>query len=309
MTGKVVDVYLNKIERELYGMSAKDKSAILVELDRHIRDKALDVAKELGLEEPTEEIYVRVVRDVGQPVDIAKEYMKVSMKEHELEATTTREETVTGQGMPYLAGAVSFLLGIFFISLEEVHSGSFGTVKARPFAPLGLALMILGSLAIGFARWIIPSKADRSALIQGERKMIYLGGALMIIMGLFFSAMQSIWSNGHGAVEISHPLLPFGVTLMCTGALTIGYGHWVFPSRAARRGPIELNMRQKMIFLGGVMAILLGISCAFVQNITDYGGGRHATSYPLLPLGIALISLGAMAIAYAIWIHRSGTQE
>ena len=211
--------------------------------------------------------------------------------------------------MPYLAGAVSFLLGIFFFSLVEAHSGSYGTESGHPYAPLGLALMILGTLSIGYARWIIPSKVDQAALIQGERKMIYLGGALIIILGLLFSVMQSYWSNGKGAIEMSHPLLPFGVTLLCTGALTIGYGYWLFPSRAEKSGPIELNRRQKMISMGGVMAILLGLLCAFVMNITDHGGGSHETSFPLLPLGIALISMGALTIAYALWIHGSGTQE
>lgn len=309
MTENVVDAYLNKIEKELYGMNAKDRSAILVELDRHIRDKALDEAKTLGLEGPTEEIYRLVVRGVGEPEDIAREYMKVSMKEHELEAAEKPQEAATGQWMPYLAGALSFLLGIFFFGLEDVHSGSYGTVSGHPFFPLGLALMILGTLSIGYARWIIPSKAERSALIRGEQKIIYLGAAVSIIMGLLFSATQSLWSNGKGAVEISHPLLPFGILLISIGALTIGYGHWVFPSRAARSGPIELTRPQKMISLGGVMAILLGLSCAFVTDITDYGGGRHETTYPMAGLGIVLLSLGALTIAYALWIHRSGTKE
>ena len=50
-----------------------------------INEKALDLTKEQGLKHPTTEIYKRVIKELGEPDKIGKEYMKVSVKEPEID--------------------------------------------------------------------------------------------------------------------------------------------------------------------------------------------------------------------------------
>lgn len=79
---KVVDDYITKIKRELYGIDIKTSEAILEELQSHILEKASDLSKAKGLKRPNKQVYQEVLIALGEPGDVVVNYLKVLPKKH-----------------------------------------------------------------------------------------------------------------------------------------------------------------------------------------------------------------------------------
>jgi len=73
---KVVEAYLREIRSELFGIDNSSALSILEEIETHLTEKAMDVVRRNKMNEPTEEIYERVIADFGEPWEVVREYLK-----------------------------------------------------------------------------------------------------------------------------------------------------------------------------------------------------------------------------------------
>jgi uncharacterized membrane protein len=160
MTETVVVEYLKRIEDELYGLDGRTKASILTELEGHIREKAFDEANKQRLDRPTNEIYLNVTFGMGEPEDIAKEYMKVSMRERSMAGRSIPTRSNGTKMMIYLTGAVLLISGLILIAVNQQRPPEY-TITEHPYAGWGIILVIISVFIIGYGKWMyVVDSAD-----------------------------------------------------------------------------------------------------------------------------------------------------
>jgi hypothetical protein len=73
---KMIEDYLGRIDSELFGLDPKAKRTAMDEVKAHLTEKAHELARDRGREKPDERTIHEVIKDFGNPHDIANEYSK-----------------------------------------------------------------------------------------------------------------------------------------------------------------------------------------------------------------------------------------
>jgi uncharacterized membrane protein len=73
---RIVKDYLKRIDSELFGLDPKARAAALDEIRAHIRERSMDAVKDRGLDRPDERTIREVLKDFGNPFEVAAEYRK-----------------------------------------------------------------------------------------------------------------------------------------------------------------------------------------------------------------------------------------
>lgn len=147
MVDKIVERYLSKIEDELDGLNANEKTSILTELEGHILDKAQEMAKAQALEKPTTEIYEEVIKKLGDPEKIGKGYMMIHEK------PSLAKDIFVDHPAP--SGFIFFILLVVFLAGVIGFIMIFYAAPALPtLEKFLLAIVIMVAVVIcGFYMW------------------------------------------------------------------------------------------------------------------------------------------------------------
>ncbi|UCE75263.1 MAG: hypothetical protein JSV56_06060 [Methanomassiliicoccales archaeon] len=76
----IAEEYLDRIDEELSGLDRKLRLSVIEELRGHITEKSETLARKSGKEEVDEKILENVIENLGEPHDVASEYIKTLPK-------------------------------------------------------------------------------------------------------------------------------------------------------------------------------------------------------------------------------------
>jgi len=177
----IVDDYISKIKRELYGIDSASTNAIIEELDNHIYEKSNDIAGDRNLLEPNNKIFREVISGLGPPNDVVVEYLKVLPKK-------TSKGLKLFLLLQVVIGIVAVIVSIDqFITSDGISQGEFydGTYLLSMIF-VGITLLFLGAItAILVIKQLRKPKNIIHYGVGSVMLSVILAAGLLLVMAKF----------------------------------------------------------------------------------------------------------------------------
>ncbi|MGA1866143.1 MAG: hypothetical protein ACMUFK_01605 [Thermoplasmatota archaeon] len=177
----VVKEYLDNVKNELLGV---ESAPIVEEISAHIEEKARDLS---GRKVPDERTYHRVIRDLGSPDDVARQYLR----EMPVRMPLTMKLFLIFQMLTAVAAFLVFIEGMdtLFWAFDWVPEDN-GFIMTQAITNL---FFLLISIIIGFMAIMQWRRPFSVASIGNVGVMISLSVVVAIIFVMFRIIMYGMW--------------------------------------------------------------------------------------------------------------------
>ncbi|MFW3145656.1 MAG: hypothetical protein ACMUIE_02455 [Thermoplasmatota archaeon] len=177
----MVDGYLKTVKEELVGV---DKGPIIEEISAHIEEKANDISGKNG---PDESVYRRVLRDLGSPDEVARQYLK----EMPLKLPISLKLFLLFQLLTGLGSLLVFIEGMdTLLWAMEWHPDDSGFIMTQAVTNLLFLLISIVVVSIVVLQWKRP---HRVASVGNLGAIISISAVIAIIFVMFRIIMFGIW--------------------------------------------------------------------------------------------------------------------
>jgi len=177
----VVDEYLKEVKMELLGV---DSGPIMEEIFCHIEEKAADIT---GGKAPDEEVYKKVITDLGTPEKVIKPYLR----EMPIRLPTSLKFFLTFQLLTGLASLIIFIKGMdILISAIDQVPNDIGFILAQITSNVFFLLIFLIMITLTFIQWKRPYKV---ASLGNVGAIVSISVIVIIIFVMFRIISWYMW--------------------------------------------------------------------------------------------------------------------
>ncbi len=178
---RIVDDYVLRIKRELYGIDSRSSRSIVEELENHIHEKSMDMAAERDLQEPDDGLFREVIDELGPPSDVVVEYLKVLPKK-------------LGAGLKLFL-LLQMIIGIMavIISVDQFHSSyvigtgeHYDGTYLLSMVFVGITLLFMGVATMGLV--IVQFRTPKNINHYGVGSVmlsVILAAGILLVMARF----------------------------------------------------------------------------------------------------------------------------
>jgi hypothetical protein len=183
-----IDDYVKSVKEELYGLDRNGVTGALDEIRAHLEERARESASEKGLAKPDEGIFLGVIKEFGNPYDVAREYKK---------GLGVKTPVLVQFLLSYLIliGIVNLSVSVFYFRDAFLEIDYFNTDYSY----------VWGALAVGIFYGLLALILLLFAILQfkDNRRISYLGNLTqaaavfsifgIVLGGILSQVVQYVW--------------------------------------------------------------------------------------------------------------------
>lgn len=199
----LVDIYLERVRKELFGVDDESKNAIIDELKDNILERARDLAQEDNLRNPTTNVYGQVIDEMGPPNEVIKGYLR----DLPIVLPKSVEYYLYVQ---FSIGIISFVSGItmFRLLIHPSATDPVWTLVVGALIFLLFAYVIIRNVVVQLRK---PEEIVRCSNISSTASVCAIVPLILLLM---WSMTQRYYSGGGEILYIVQERLFFLVTTL-----------------------------------------------------------------------------------------------